>query len=85
MHIDSDKARNILFSAFKTASEDGYQLQSEYREQIRAVVQGTHKTFRYILVTALLGASLPSLGDCTVAQGRKKVCSERVLPVPRFQ
>ena len=49
------KAANLLSDALKRAKSDGYSPRSKWAEKIKNVVCGGHVTFRYMMVTGILG------------------------------
>lgn len=50
-------AKSKLQEAYQVASCDNYRLNSKFKDQIFLIVTGTHLTFRYILINALLAKS----------------------------
>jgi SacI restriction endonuclease len=53
--VDQDAALKILRAASATARRKGFVPSSKLSDQIKAIVTGTHLTYRYVLLTALLG------------------------------
>lgn len=55
--MDHTKAREILTKAWSEAVITPHLSSFPQQDEIKAIIQGTHKTFRYVLVTGLLAAS----------------------------
>ncbi|MEF3302481.1 restriction endonuclease, SacI family [Paenibacillus sp. GYB003] len=54
VRVDKSQAYEILVQATQKAGTKEYNWQSKFSNEIQTVLFGTHLTFRYILVTALL-------------------------------
>lgn len=69
--VDQIKAEQILRKAIKIAQEDSRKIPiSVWDNEIKTIIQGNHLTFRYILVTALLGkATDPSINVLALQAG----------------
>ena len=61
--VDQKAAEQLLREAIAIAQDDSREISAtEWGIEIRTIIQGKHLTFRYILVTALLGkATNPSI------------------------
>ena len=91
--VDQIKAERLLREAIKIAKEDSKQIPiSLWDNDIGTVIQGNRLTFRYILVTALLGkATNPSINALSLQAGAdiegaydaRSVCHGVVVPLER--
>lgn len=91
--VDQIKAEQILRKAIKIAQEDSRKIPiSVWDNEIKTIIQGNHLTFRYILVTALLGkATNPSINALALQSGAdiegaydaRSVCHGVVVPLER--
>ena len=91
--VDQRAAEQVLREAITIAQDDSRQIpETEWDIEIRAIIQGNHLTFRYILVTALLGkATNPSINalalqagaDTEGAYDARSLCHGVVVPLER--
>ena len=91
--IDQRAAEQLLREAISIARDDSREISAtEWDIEIRTIVQGKHLTFRYILVTALLGkATNPSINalalqagaDVEGAYDARSLCHGVVVPLER--
>jgi len=91
--VDQIAAERLLREAIEIAQEDSSQIPtSVWDNEIKTIIQGNHLTFRYILVTALLGkATNPSINalalqagaDIEGAYDARSVCHGVVVPLER--
>jgi SacI restriction endonuclease len=72
--VDQRSAEQVLREAIAIAKDDSREVPApEWDIEIRTIIQGKHLTFRYILMTALLGkATNPSINalQCPGASSR---------------
>lgn len=70
VRVDKNQAAEILKNATQRATTTGYSFQSPFAKDIQKVLFGTHLTFRYILVTALLAkATNPKINALCLQAG----------------
>ena len=91
--VDKRVAEKLLREAIVIAQGDSSQLPAtEWDAEIRAIIKGNHRTFRYILVTALLGkATNPSINALALQAGAaiegaydaRSLCHKVVVPLER--
>jgi len=91
--VDQRAAEQLLREAIATAQDDPQEIPAtEWDIEIRTIIQGKHLTFRYILVTALLGkatnASINALAlqagaDVEGAYDARSLCHGVVVPLER--
>ena len=91
--VDQRAAEQLLREAIATAQDDPQEIPATERDiEIRTIIQGKHLTFRYILVTALLGkatnASINALAlqagaDVEGAYDARSLCHGVVVPLER--
>ncbi len=91
--VDQRAAERLLREAIAIAQDDSREiLAAEWDIEIRTLIQGKHLTFRYILVTALLGkATNPSINalalqagaDVEGAYDARSLCHGVVVPLER--
>lgn len=91
--VDQRAADQLLREAVLIAQDDSREIPAtEYDVEIGTIIQGKHLTFRYILVTALLGkATNPSIdalalqagADVEGAYDARSVCHKVVVPIER--
>ena len=91
--VDHRAAERLLREAILIAQGDSSQLPAtEWNREIRTIIQGKHLTFRYILVTALLGkATNPSINALSLqaranidgAYDARSLCHAVVVPLER--
>ena len=69
--VDQRAAEQVFREAITIAQDDSRQIPgTEWDIEIRTIIQGKHLTFRYILVTALLGkATNPSINALALQAG----------------
>jgi hypothetical protein len=74
--VDHRAAEQLLREAIAIALDDSRQIPAiEWDIEIRTIIQGKHLTFRYILVTALLGkATNPSINALALQAGADGRC-----------
>ena len=91
--VDQRAAEQLLREAIAIAQDDSREISAtEWDIKIRTIIQGKHLTFRYILVTALLGkATNPSINalalqagaDVEGAYDARSLCHGVVVPLER--
>lgn len=91
--VDQITAARLLREAIGIAQEDSRQIPiSVWDKEIKTIIQGNHLTFRYILMTALLGkATNPSINALSLQAGAdiegaydaRSVCHGVVVPLER--
>ena len=91
--VDQRAAEQLLREAIAVVQDDSRKvLAAEWDIEIRTLIQGKHLTFRYILVTALLGkATNPSINalalqagaDVEGAYDARSLCHGVVVPLER--
>jgi hypothetical protein len=91
--VDPRAAERLLREAIAIAQDDSSKLPvTQWNTQIRTIIQGKHLTFRYILVTALLGKatnpginalSLQAGADLDGAYDARSLCHSVVVPLER--
>ncbi len=91
--VDHTLAEQLLWEAIEIAQDDSRQIPAtQWDAEIRTIIQGKHLTFRYILVTALLGkATNPSINalalqagaDLEGAYDARSLCHGIVVPLER--
>jgi hypothetical protein len=91
--VDQITAERLLREAIEIAQDDSRQIPtSVWDTEIKTIIQGNHLTFRYILVTALLGkATNPNINalalqagaDIEGAYDARSVCHGVVVPLER--
>jgi SacI restriction endonuclease len=91
--VDQRAAERLLREAIEIAQDDSRQIPAtEWDAEIRTIIQGNHLTFRYILVTALLGkATNPGINALTLQAGAavegaydaRSLCHGVVVPLER--
>jgi hypothetical protein len=91
--IDQKAAEQLLREAIAIARDNSREIPAtEWDIEIRTIIQGKHLTFRYILVTALLGkAANPSINalalqagaDVEGAYDARSLCHGVVVPLER--
>lgn len=88
IQVDKDAARLILISAFKQRALET----DEIAKSIETVLRGTHKTFRYVLVTALISKatnnsvdplSLQAQDNSNGAYDARSIAHEVLVPFER--
>ncbi len=92
MNVDRDLAEKILNKAFNEATKESYKPSSPFAHKIKSVILGDHLTFRYILVTALLGKATNNSVNPLALQARaslkgaydaRSLCHSVVVPFER--
>jgi len=91
--VDQRAAEQLLREAISIAQDDSREIPApEWDIEIRTIIQGKHLTFRYILVTALLGKatnprinalSLQAGADVEGAYDARSLCHGVVVPLER--
>lgn len=91
--VDQRAAKQLLQEAIAIAQDDFREIPAtEWDSEIRTIIQGKHLTFRYILVTALLGKatnpninalSLQAGADVEGAYDARSLCHGVVVPIER--
>ena len=91
--VDPRAAERLLREAIAIAQDDSSQLPvTQWNTEIRTIIQGKHLTFRYILVTALLGkATNPDINALSLQAGAnldgaydaRSLCHSVVVPLER--
>jgi len=91
--VDQRVAEQLLREAIAIAQDDSREIPAtEWDSEIRTIIQGKHLTFRYILVTALLGkATNPGINalalqagaDIEGAYDARSLCHGVVVPLER--
>lgn len=91
--VDRGVAEQLLREAIAIAQDDSREISAmEWDIEIRTIIQGTHLTFRYILVTGLLGkATNPSINalalqagaDVEGAYDARSLCHGVIVPLER--
>jgi SacI restriction endonuclease len=91
--VDRTTAEQLLQDAIAIAQDNSRQIPAtKWDIEIRTIIQGRHRTFRYILVTALLGkATNPSINalalqagaDVEGAYDARSLCHKVVVPLER--
>lgn len=91
--VDQSEAEQVLREAVRIAQDDSRQVPStRWDTEIRTIIQGKHLTFRYVLVTALLGKatnssinalSLQAGADIEGAYDARSLCHGVVVPLER--
>jgi hypothetical protein len=72
VRVDKNHASEMLMKAMQRAATKGYSWQSNFAKEIQTILLGTHLTFRYILVTALLAkATNPQINALCLQAGSK--------------
>ena len=90
--VDAKKAEKILRSSINQVQNNGWKLCSPFSLQIKAVILGTHKTYRYILLNGLLAKA--TNGNCNPlvlqagssldgAFDARSLCHDIVVPIER--
>lgn len=69
--VDHSVAGKILERAVEKVKQ-GYKPQSKYKKAIKAIIQGGHKTFRYILLTGLLAKATNPKVNALALQAKAK-------------
>lgn len=90
--IDCSSAKQILQDAYKLASEDKFKPNSAFKDEISFVINNTHLTYRYILLTAVLSKSvsnnvnplaLQASSNLDGAYDARSVCHSVIVPFER--
>ncbi len=91
--VDPRAAERLLREAIAIAQDDSSQLPvTQWNTEIRTIIQGKHLTFRYILVTALLGKAInPRINALSLQAGAnldgaydaRSLCHGVVVPLER--
>jgi hypothetical protein len=91
--IDQSAAKQRLLAAIAIAQDDSEQiLTTDWDTEIRTIIKGEHLTFRYILVTALLGkATNPEINALALQAGAsvegaydaRSLCHKVLVPIER--
>ncbi|MBD2042862.1 restriction endonuclease, SacI family [Microcoleus sp. FACHB-672] len=91
--VDHKVAEQLLRQAIMLAQDESSQLlATEWDAQIRTIIKGKHLTFRYILITALLGkATNPNINalalqagaDIEGAYDARSLCHKVLVPLER--
>lgn len=55
IQIDDRKAKEIFIKAIAESKKPGFVPSTHYKDKIEQIILGTHLTYRYILITGLLG------------------------------
>lgn len=92
MNVDSTSAKKVLAAAFASASSEGFKPHSPHRAAIQRIINGSHKTYKYILLTALLAKTTNSgVNPLTLQSGSRlsgafdarSLCHRVVVPFER--
>ncbi|WP_157739762.1 restriction endonuclease, SacI family [Paenibacillus kribbensis] len=92
VRVDKNQATEVLVKAIERATTKGYSWQSPFSKNIQTVLFGTHLTFRYILVTALLAkATNPKVNALCLQAGSqldgaydaRSLCHNLLVPFER--
>jgi hypothetical protein len=91
--VDQRSAEQVLREAIAIAKDDSREVPAtEWDVEIRAIIQGNHLTFRYILMTALLGKATNSSINALALQAganvegaydARSLCHGVVVPIER--
>jgi hypothetical protein len=91
--VDQGTAGRLLREAIEITQDDSRQIPiTAWDAEIRTIIQGNHLTFRYILVTALLGKAtnqsinalaLQAGADIAGAYDARSLCHKVVVPIER--
>jgi hypothetical protein len=91
--VDQKSAEQLLREAISIAQDDSREIPAtEWDIEVRTIIQGKHLTFRYILVTALLGkATNPNINAVALQAGAdvegtydaRSLCHGVVVPLER--
>jgi SacI restriction endonuclease len=91
--VDLETAERLLREAIAVTQDDFRQIPTtEWDAEIKTIIQGNHLTFRYILMTALLGKatnqsinalSLQAGADVVGAYDARSLCHKVVVPIER--
>jgi hypothetical protein len=91
--VDQIKAERLLLEAIEIAKDSSRQiLTTEWDAEIKIIIQGSHLTFRYIFVTALLAKAtnvsinalaLQAGADIEGAYDARSLCHKVVVPIER--
>ena len=57
MSIDLSKAKEIIDKALTDANNEEFEADTNYNDFLLKVIEGSHKTYKYILFNALLAKS----------------------------
>ena len=89
INIDHSKALAILRAASRLVTANNYRPISPLQKELEAVVTGSHLTYRYILVTALLARATEPQAHCLSLQARaalkgaydaRSLCHKVIVP-----
>jgi hypothetical protein len=92
IQVDHLKANKLLVKALAKATKPGYRPQTSFAAQLRKVILGDHKTYRYVLVTALLAKAvdgrvnplaLQAGADLKGAYDARSLCHKVFVPFER--
>jgi hypothetical protein len=87
--VDGDAARHVLSNAYKDAIKKDLLVKCNARRLIDFVLENTHKTYKYILVTALLAKAtnetinplcLQAGSDLPGAYDARSICHNVIVP-----
>lgn len=91
--VDQKAAEQLLRQSITVAQDNSGEIPvTEWDTEIRTIIQGTHLTFRYILVTALLGkATNPDINALALQAGAniegaydaRTLCHQVIVPIER--
>lgn len=89
--VDNQRARIIFEDAIAIAKDSNVVLSyPQWEEEIKAIIKGTHLTYRYILVTALLGKATNSNVNSLALQAKaeldgaydaRSLCHKVIVPL----
>ncbi|HTB12117.1 MAG TPA: restriction endonuclease, SacI family [Bryobacteraceae bacterium] len=89
INLDHDAALTVLRSATKRARLKDYTPQSKYSKEVQAIITGSHLTYKYILITALLAKAtddrihplaLQAGADLDGAYDARSLCHSVIVP-----
>lgn len=92
-NIDHSVAQTMLKQAFVSASSEAYKPLSRDHETLKKIITGSHLTFRYILITAILAKatnskantlSLQAGADLDGAYDARSLCHDVIVPFERI-
>jgi hypothetical protein len=91
--VEQKAAEQLFREAILIAQDDSRQIPViEWNDEIRSIIQGKHLTFRYILITALLGKAtnpninalaLQARADVEGAYDARSLCHKVIVPLER--
>lgn len=89
INLNLNHAQQVFRSAAKVAANVGYKPRSKHGRSVEAIINGTHLTYKYVLVTALLAKAtdnrihtlaLQAGGDLDGAYDARSLCHSVIVP-----